>query len=355
LNPTPDASDTEAQAAEWLIRLETDTSAATMTQWCQWLDEDARRRAAYLRLEHGWRHAECLQKLRPLDGKVNPDLLDTFPGLQPPGREQQSPAPPSQGSQRILATTLAITTAVLSGWLLLNPRDGGTPNESVHRTEAGGFERVVLPDGSTALLNTNTEMHVRFTKQRREVTLTRGEALFTAAHDESRPFEVEAGGKTVRALGTSFEVRVRTAGELEPGEVEVVVEEGRVAVGYEASGEPDSVLSSGEEEIFAAAGQAHTERMEAADIEHRLAWTHGQLWLKESTLAEAVAEFNRYNSHQFVLDDPSLATLRLGGSFSATDPSGFVAALGRVFSIRAVPDTDAHGKPIIRLVGPEQD
>jgi transmembrane sensor len=351
LNPTPDAIDTEAQAAEWLIRLEADTSPATMVQWCQWLDEDTRRRAAYLRLEHSWRQAECAQKLRPLDGKVNPDLLDTFPGLQPLAREQ--PAAP-QASQRMLVTTLALTTAVLTGWLLLKLHDGATPDESAHRTEAGGFERVVLPDGSTALLNTNSEMHVRFTKQRREITLTRGEALFAVARDQDRPFEVEAGGKTVRALGTSFEVRVRTAGELEPGEVEIVVEEGRVGVGYESSGEPDSVLSSGEEEIIDPDGHARTERVEPGDIEHRLAWVHGQIWLQESTLTEAIAEFNRYNSHQFILDDPSLAGLRLGGSFSATDPTAFVAALGRVFAIHAVPEIDARGKPIIRLVGPER-
>jgi transmembrane sensor len=77
--------------------------------------------------------------------------------------------------------------------------------------------------------------------------------------------------------------------------------------------------------------------------------------LQESTLTEAIAEFNRYNSHQFILDDPSLAGLRLGGSFSATDPTAFVAALGRVFAIHAVPEIDAHGKRIIRLVGPLAD
>jgi ferric-dicitrate binding protein FerR (iron transport regulator) len=79
LNLTPDAVDTEAQAAEWLIRLERGASAATLVQWRQWLSEDARRHAVYVRLESSWRQTDCLERLRPLDGAINPDVLDTFP------------------------------------------------------------------------------------------------------------------------------------------------------------------------------------------------------------------------------------------------------------------------------------
>ncbi len=42
--------------------------------------EDARRRAAFVRLEEGWRQTDCLRRLKPLDGAVNPNVLDMFPG-----------------------------------------------------------------------------------------------------------------------------------------------------------------------------------------------------------------------------------------------------------------------------------
>ena len=74
--------------------------------------------------------------------------------------------------------------------------------------------------------------------------------------------------------------------------------------------------------------------------------------MKEAALPEAVAEFNRYNNRKFVLADPQLATLRVGGSFAATDPKAFVAALERVFGIQAVASQDDSGAPVIRLTGP---
>ena len=47
----------------------------------KWLREDARHHAAYVRVEEGWRQAECLKSLRPLDGTVRADLLDEVAGL----------------------------------------------------------------------------------------------------------------------------------------------------------------------------------------------------------------------------------------------------------------------------------
>jgi transmembrane sensor len=93
-------------------------------------------------------------------------------------------------------------------------------------------------------------------------------------------------------------------------------------------------------------------RPDASDIDRRLAWTRGQIWLNETTLTDAITEFNRYNSRRFVIADPSLATLRVGGSFATTDPKAFVAALERVFGIRALSVQDSAGVQTIRLIGP---
>jgi transmembrane sensor len=73
------------------------------------------------------------------------------------------------------------------------------------------------------------------------------------------------------------------------------------------------------------------------------------------TLAEAVAEFNRYNRRQMVVDDPRIATLHIGGVFDATDLNSFVEAL-RTFGIRtqSEPTSQVNGAPeVIHLVGAE--
>jgi ferric-dicitrate binding protein FerR (iron transport regulator) len=72
------ASDIEAEASEWLIRLERDPSPATKAEFEEWIAADARHRAAFVRLEKTWAHADVLRKLRPLDGDVDENVLDKF-------------------------------------------------------------------------------------------------------------------------------------------------------------------------------------------------------------------------------------------------------------------------------------
>jgi transmembrane sensor len=369
LNRTPNAFDTETQAAAWLVRLDADTSAATLALWQQWLREDARHHAAFVRVENGWRQAECLKSLRPLGGGVRVDLLDSFPGVRgrsAPGLAEAAGAgclgasglprwlglPRWFGASRLPAPHSVLAVAlgagalasllVLAGWRFLTQ-----PDHRVHQTERGGFERVVLPDGSTASLNTNSEIQVHFTHQHREIVLTRGEALFSVVHDELRPFEVDAGGNAVRALGTSFAVRLRAAGQ-----VEVLVVQGEVAVDNPQSTGARPLLSSGDDATIDTEGRPHTDRVDAPGIAHRLAWTHGRIWFEHCALSAAIAEFNRYNSRQFVLADPALAQLHIGGSFATTDPAAFMAALEHVFGIRSLPPRpDAFGTEVIQLVG----
>ncbi len=337
----PEAAETETQAATWLARLEAGASAATMAQWRQWMSDDARHQAAYVRIENAWRQTDCLKRLRPLDGTVDPDVLATFPGLQPAIHPRAGAPFRPKIAGLALAALVGVTTVAFAIWF-----NAAKPDPGLRRTDLGGFERATLPDGSTVLLNTNSEIRVHFSRKLREIILTRGEALFTVARAEGRPFAVTAGQTTVHALGTTFVVRLR------PDEqTEVIVTRGRVAVA------PDStaarlLLNEGDDARIDAQGLAATGRLDASGLDHRLAWTRGQIWLDQNTLAEAVAEFNRYNRRKLVLADPGLANLRVGGSFAATDPKAFSAALERVFGIRASLAQDPSGAPAIQLLAP---
>jgi ferric-dicitrate binding protein FerR (iron transport regulator) len=126
--------DNEARAAEWLVRLDAEPSAATLSSWREWLGEDGRRHAAFVRLEARWRQVDCLQCLRPLDGTVDADLLDTFPGVRPRSgarrrkwwgwRPSSLQAP--YGELAVAAAASAITgLLVLAGWLFLTMLDYG--------------------------------------------------------------------------------------------------------------------------------------------------------------------------------------------------------------------------------------
>lgn len=70
-----------------------------------------------------------------------------------------------------------------------------------------------------------------------------------------------------------------------------------------------------------------------SSVEHAVEWTHGRLWFDRATLSEAIAQFNRYNARQFVVDDPSLADVHIGGAFEIADVESFAAAL-RSFGVQ---------------------
>lgn len=311
-----DAEHIEARAAGWLMRRDAG-EAGESPDFTAWLAADPRHRAAYLRLAAAWESTRQLKRLRPEGGPIDPDLL--------------APKRSGVGHWKPLALAAGVVLVVLSAtWWTLRAHDA-----QVYRTDVGGLSRVLLADGSTVVLNTDTELKVRLLPEKREIALIRGEAQFTVAHDAKRPFEVAAGGRIVRAVGTAFDVRLDAGQDLE-----VMVTEGRVTL--EASGldlavpgraaAPVATVAAGESAV-AKAGVVTVRRVAQHDASRRLAWESGELSFEGETLKEAVAEFNRYNRKKLRLDDASIENLNIGGNFRALDVESFVAALDRSFGI----------------------
>ena len=234
-----------------------------------------RNRAAYVRLEKTWRHADVMRKLRPLDGEVDENIIDKFgePGaiIVTPRRKPWLPW------LAAAASLLIVVTAGTYGWVSYS-RAGW----QAYKTEQGGFQRIALPDGSTAFLNTNSEIRVKMTSDRREIVLARGEALFTVAHDPQRPFDVTAADTVVRAVGTEFSVRLR-----DQQQVDVIVKEGRVAIDPpDDLPEPKLAQQTGDsipklstlaagESVSVKARKLVVRKVPAEDMTRKLAWTQG--------------------------------------------------------------------------------
>jgi transmembrane sensor len=218
------------------------------------------------------------------------------------------------------------------------------------------MRRLELSDGSTVELNTNSAIVTTFTRAERRVRLEKGEAYFEVAKDEQRPFLVEAAGVGVRAIGTAFNVRLRSES------VEVLVTEGKVRVRAEraadgaqpspahpaanedtaATASGDTIVGAGERVVVALAAGAGSEPrrrdvvpVQADEVQRLLAWQGRRLDFSDTPLAEMAAEFNRYNRHQLVIVDENLAAMRFGGSFRPDDRAGFVRMLQEHFGVRA--------------------
>jgi transmembrane sensor len=76
------------------------------------------------------------------------------------------------------------------------------------------------------------------------------------------------------------------------------------------------------------------------EIEAHLSWRSGMLMFRDESLADAVAEFNRYNARRIVIADSKVGALRIEGTFRATNVDAFVRLLEAAFPVRAT--TEAH-------------
>jgi len=98
--------------------------------------------------------------------------------------------------------------------------------DSQFKNSTGKVKRVVLPDGSSVLLEPGSSIHHgAFTASKREVTLT-GEGFFDVVKDPQRPFYVYGNDVVTKVLGTSFYVRF----PVNSTTIEVEVKTGRVSV-----------------------------------------------------------------------------------------------------------------------------
>jgi len=211
----------------------------------------------------------------------------------------------------------------VSVWLLSS--DGQS-----FQTERAERREIVLRDGSVVQLDPETRMLFKLEAHERDVTLLEGRALFHVAQDALRPFRVKADQTFVQAVGTAFGVEKRDR------RVVVTVAEGKVAVTSEAhpSGSAGGTLSVSETNarITLVAGQQVTvpqsgkaAPVRAVDAGRALAWAQGRLVFENETLANVVAEFNRYNPVQLSISDPELASRRVNGVFAATDVETLLA------------------------------
>lgn len=290
-------------AAAWFARMKGPDAAAYQAEFEAWLGTDHLHRSAYSRV------AETFSLGKNLDRSK----------YRSTRRPERSIAWKRLGRPAVLACLAALATAPLVFLIRSSPE-----TEARHRavmasefaTRMGEIRAVKLGDGSVVTLDTDTHLGVRFGAERRELWLEQGRARFDVTHD-GRTFVVHAGGGTVIARGTLFDVRV------DNGRATVRLLHGAIDVNLPitASGEPrirsvqpgQAVAFDDADGIVALAPAQKTEIVQAA-------WPDALLDFDNVTVRDFVAEANRYAEKRLVVTDPALAARRISGTFRVGDP-----------------------------------
>lgn len=336
--PAPFPASVREAAAAWVARVDAGLSPEERAELETWLRADPLHPAALESLSAAWGRLDL------------PRLRGTAPAAEMALYARQR----RRTRRRTTAGVAAVALLAFAGWWSWPapaPSTDGAP--AVQVAAAVPTSRLLtLADGSVVELNAEAEIAPEFTAGLRRVRLLRGEAHFAVTKDRARPFIVDAGGVEVRAVGTAFAVRFG------PTEVEVLVTEGRVAVGRPegasnsadtfAGGDGTPVVPAGSRVLVRLQAQpapAQVSTLSPEEISRRLAWRGTWLDISAMRLADAVAEVNRHNRAQLVIADAALADLRVSGLARADRVDDFVRLL-ELSGVRA--ERRANGEILLR-------
>lgn len=218
--------------------------------------------------------------------------------------------------------------AVLAFGLLLGPILNSSPAYTErYATRLGEIREIELPDGSVLALNTNTAVEVSLTKTARTILLERGEAYFTVARDERRPFTVNAASAAATALGTAFTVRMIE------NVSRICVHTGSVAVATTITGRTSRpvTLAAGETVDVDEKSVSPVSDFEASKA---ATWREGYAHYENVALSRVIQDLNRYYAKPMTIADPRLADIPVTGRFEISDQDLTVEALSIALSLR---------------------
>jgi transmembrane sensor len=331
-------TDRQKAAADWLaLRDQRDLTPQEEKEFRAWEASDPRNAAILREMAGAWGAFDRLKSYpRPVSAPADPDFFARRPRFR-------FAVPLSLAAAAVLAILLPRAYRHL--------RAVYPPRSAISLAPANETRSLCLPDQSQVKLNAGSEIEERFTQSERLVRLVKGEAQFAVTKNPGRPFVVEAGPIRVRAVGTAFDVRMRTDA------IDVVVTEGRVRVGpAQGGGDSEPHFVSAEQRasipIFQNSGTMSVaiQKLSPQEVAWALAWQADRFVFDATPLAAAVAQFNSRNLRQMRVVGAELGALRISGTFKMNDVDSFAQLLELGFHVSV---ERKQGEIILRQAQPE--
>lgn len=174
-----------------------------------------------------------------------------------------------------------------------------------------GRQWIHLPDGSTVLLNDNSELRYEasFNTTTRTVTLT-GEAYFDVKHDPTKPFNVQSGTISTHVLGTAFNVKAYPNQK----DIIVTVTRGKVKVTDTkqelATITPDQQLS-----VNATDTRVFKKETLHANANETLTWKSSFLVFDGIYISDAIRQISEKFNVTITLTNPAFNNCRIDAAF----------------------------------------
>lgn len=292
-------------AAHWFATLcAGEITPQQSAKWQAWYQQHEDHRWA-------WQRVESLQgQLKNIPGHLSYQTLH---------QAQQSA---HLTRRRVLKSLLVLLGVGGTSWQLWQSPLGVGLRADYH-TGTGEQRQVRLDDGSQLQLNTASAVSVAFSPQQRVLHLVQGEIAISTARDaQQRPFRVITRQGSLRALGTAFSVRQWEH------QTQLTVEKHAVEVTLNAAPQQKIRVQAGQTLRFTDRAFDPVRALTPGDI----SWTQGLLTVSNRRLSEVLAEVARYR-HGILSCDPSVADLRISGTFPLRDTDQLLRVLAQTLPI----------------------
>ncbi|MFT5924222.1 MAG: transmembrane sensor [Paraglaciecola sp.] len=370
----PRSSVLEDEACQLIIKFESDDepSKQDIQQLNAWLSKSPVHKQTLLRLSKTWSDMDVMSGLMiPLGHSLKPSqsklktftmtLLLFMAGIF------QVLANETKTLFRPLIILPAVTLVIMLSLSFLGTSITPDVPNNMYITSIGEHSTHTLEDGSVLTLNSNSQVEVNYTLSKRVIILSKGEAHFDVTSDPNRPFEVYAGNRVVKAIGTAFSV-YRLKNNIEvlvtEGKVDLAIVESTLLVkpkisprgraGLNKKLPPDPLENTVTVIASLEAGQSisipissnilDTPVVEYAqgDLARKLSWLDGRLVFAGESLEEVVAEVSRHTPLIIEVMDPELKKLRIGGQFQAGETDALFDVLESGFGVEITRINKGH-------------
>lgn len=184
----------------------------------------------------------------------------------------------------------------LSVWILT--KSDSAKMEMITCYVPNGEQRIIdLPDGSNAQINSGSIFIYpkKFTQDEREVYLV-GEANFSVAKNEEKPFIVHIKSLQVEVVGTKFNVESYP----ESDRIITTLEQGEVIV-YEPEKALRTIRMIPDEQLIYYEKETRFEKRQVDAVSYGV-WTQGELYFSDKSMYDIIKTLERHYNIQIQID-----------------------------------------------------
>lgn len=187
------------------------------------------------------------------------------------------------------------------------------------------IQDILMPDNSKITLDAKTNIKVAYSKNKREVFLEKGKALFEVSPNKQKPFYVKSDDIFVKVVGTKFEVNKKQ------DRVNISVLEGIVDINHNDL----KVTQLKKGDVLEIKNDGKVEKLEKVSMDKIATWKDGKLIFKQTPLIEVINEFSKYIDKNIELKLTKNDKYPITGEFNINEFDKFIKLLPLIYPIKS--------------------